>query len=138
MKEYQTWEVIKMITENTNLRFQALSFMDKKIIPKFLRLDTETNVIICTAEVSYNDCLYYDQMWILIEKPVSFVEAVKAYVKGKAIKCKLGDTDYKYINRRNFIGDTYGYYIKNDNNVINNDITTAEILNGKWFIEEDK
>jgi hypothetical protein len=61
-----------------------------------------------------------------VETAVPFLEAVKAYSKGKTIRCEIGEEarvyDYKV-----------GYGMTNIDHYA---ITVGEILNGKWYVEE--
>ncbi|NFH34496.1 hypothetical protein FDC49_19430 [Clostridium sporogenes] len=75
------------------------------------------------------------------DKKVNFEEAVKAYEKGKTVKCILNNEIYFYYGSyapkdiRNY-GE---YFIKyNENAEDNSDFpTTGEILRGEWYIKED-
>ena len=66
----------------------------------------------------------------LIEKPVSFIEAIKAYTNGKDIMCELDGGHIVYKNKFcedncvNILNDDYG-----------NGISAEEILNGEWYID---
>jgi hypothetical protein len=60
-------------------------------------------------------------------KPVTFMEAVKAYENGKSIKVKDGSRETTY----NLSGDMAMF--KGTNDTI---LTVSEILNGTWYIEE--
>lgn len=69
--------------------------------------------------------------FIPIQQPVSFMEAIKAYSKGKTIEVntKSYSTLYKPAER-NSMGDEL---LDEDGEVIN----LKEILEGKWYIQED-
>ena len=64
------------------------------------------------------------------EKPVSFIEALKAYTNGKNIMCEHNGGCSIYKNK--FCED-------NCVNILNDDygdgISVEEILNGEWYIE---
>ena len=64
------------------------------------------------------------------EKPVSFIEAIKAYTNDKDIMCELNGGHIVYKNKFckdncvNILRDNYG-----------NGISAEEILNGEWYIK---
>ena len=68
--------------------------------------------------------------FIVVEKPVSFIEAIKAYTNGKDIMCELDGGHIVYKNK--FCED-------NCVNILNDDygdrISAEEILNGEWYID---
>ena len=67
--------------------------------------------------------------FIPVQKPVSFMEAVKS---GKTIRC-----DYKEFNGEETTNIyKYGGIDKPIEDTCNFGISTREILNGKWYIEE--
>lgn len=71
--------------------------------------------------------------FIPIQKPVSFMEAVKAYSDGKTIRC-----DYKEFNGEETTNIyKYGGIDKPIEDTCNFGISTREILNGKWYIKEE-
>ena len=63
--------------------------------------------------------------FIPIAKPVSFMEAIKAYRENKKISCELGPNKYTYEFSHNGIRDEIG-----------RSLTSDKIINGKWYIEE--
>lgn len=133
-KTYKTWELLRMADEYDNY--------DKPLIerPKFR--NPNTNQI-----VTFINCIdgkgigtkegmlitikgLANREWELVQEPVSFMEAVKAYAEGKTIRCerKLDITIYDPNNR------IHNPQWLVDNN--RNPICSHEILNGQWFIEE--
>lgn len=60
----------------------------------------------------------------IVEKEVSFTEAVKAFRENKVIKCVFGEEEYFYN------GENEWCFIDNCNNGVSPD----EILKGKWYI----
>lgn len=68
--------------------------------------------------------------FIPIPKSVSFMEAIKAYSEGKRIKCDHSDvTSYYWMTQ---LEDIFSDLRDNDDF----GITSAEILDGKWYIED--
>ncbi len=68
--------------------------------------------------------------FIVVEKPVSFIEAIKAYTNGKNIMCEHNGGCSIYRNKYcedncvNILQDDYG-----------DGISAEEILNGEWYID---
>jgi hypothetical protein len=130
MKKYKTWELLKMAEENKNLGGNV-----REREPQYINKD---GVIVAFGRNGYGKGLFEENgfpasselvntEWELIQQPVEFMEAVKAYSEGKTIRCEIGEEtriyDYKV-----------GYGMTNIRNYA---ITVGEILNGKWFISED-
>lgn len=70
--------------------------------------------------------------WELIQESVPFLEAVKAYSKGKTIRCTLpGDSIELIFKEHSECG--YGGWFSSDGDV---PVSTRHILDGKWYIEE--
>jgi len=71
-------------------------------------------------------------------KPVPFMEAVKAYSEGKTIRCEVvpsvTNQVYEYEPFGNGI-ELHGYKLATYKGS-GTPVTTKEILEGKWFIEE--
>ena len=65
--------------------------------------------------------------WELVQEPVSFMEAVKAYAEKKTIKCisKYGEREYHYCCTNTGMVDNIG-----------SAMSPEEILHGKWYIED--
>ena len=117
---YKTWEVVKMLSEDNELKFydreeRIISGGNGELIVKYLGEDS---------------CLDLDESWELIEDPVAFMDAIKAYNKGKTIKCNFNGDVLYYVPGDDFtynsLEDTTGYCI-----------SLQEILNGAWFIESE-
>ncbi|WP_143314544.1 hypothetical protein [Clostridium sp. HBUAS56017] len=72
-----------------------------------------------------------DAKFILIQQPVSFMEAIKANQEGKVIKVNIGARTYTYYPRDN---KWFGLIAKETLG----GLSTHEILEGKWYIEESE
>ncbi|HUV85002.1 MAG TPA: hypothetical protein VMV86_04785 [Methanosarcinales archaeon] len=138
MKKYKTIDAMKFILENPKARLQW-RWSDGCIWEMYNCHGGIRCIFGKGREIEQEDWLpltvhNMKLEWTLIQQPISFMEAVKAYEKGKTIRCELEGKSYKYIfqaksykNKSPFFrGDADGYYM-----------TTAEILDGKWYIEED-
>lgn len=127
MKTYKTWEAIKAIEENEKLEFEN----SHGTIIKY------ENLVIRFFDKDGKNIKRYgiplDTQWTLIQKPVTFMEAIEAYSKGKTIKCYLNTEDYDdamaYVPDK---GSELGSLIDDCGCTI----TQTEILEGKWYIEE--
>jgi hypothetical protein len=64
----------------------------------------------------------------LIQEPVDFLTAVKAYSEGKTIRSEYAGHRWFYIPREDGNG-----WITNSND---NPVGKEEILEGRWFVEE--
>jgi hypothetical protein len=69
--------------------------------------------------------------FILIQQPVSFMEAIKASQEGKVIKVNIGARTYTYYPRDyKWVGLIAKGTLEG--------LSTYEILEGKWYIEESE
>jgi hypothetical protein len=115
----KTWEMIKALTENPKLSF--INSRNTRI-----SIDNDGYVLIFGIKDRINENLDINAEWELIQEPVDFTTAIKAFKEGKKIYVIYGvDFKHTYINK---IGELYDE--RNDS------ITYEEILNGKWYIEE--
>jgi hypothetical protein len=127
MKKYTTWEAIKMLSENSKLEFNLYTNGEEHT-DKSLR--TIGSTVTVKAMGTYNDHLRIETEWVLVQQPVSFMEAVKAYHEGKTIYS---------ISIDNSVRNTYSKQSAVSNYLIDacgNTITSHEILSYKWFIED--
>ena len=120
--KYKTWEAIAMLEKNPELKFSSLD---------------KTGVL----SVNYLGYLLYDgkvtsksisrnikptEEWELVQEPVPFMEAVKAYSEGKTIRC---EQDNGMINR--FVGGTKYSQFRDENGC---SPCYDRIINSKWYI----
>ena len=129
MKKYKTWEVIKMLTENPKLKFEA-----RNDIGTILKNENRGVRFYENGEnVQRYGVMIYEE-WTLVQESVSFMEAIKAYHEGKPVRCELeGEINFKDRFKRSVGENSGGYDVENIFGVA---IGTREILEGKWFIEE--
>jgi hypothetical protein len=134
MKKYKTYEAIQMLSENKDLRFTMMN-SDKIRFEMFLDEEGFLAVDANSAIRSFEGNVRVDDEWTLIKQPVSFMEAIKSYSDGKNIYVEIKDTIINYSpNEDENFNDSYGYAMYDTDD---NTITTAEILNGKWYIGEE-
>jgi hypothetical protein len=127
MKKYTTWEAIKMLSENPKLKLNLI-YCGNETADK--NLEVKDNMIILNAKNPFNRYLNISAEWVLVQQPVSFMEAVKAYSRGKTIYCVNVDVGLKNIYKK---PDSTNSYMKDTCHYC---ITSHEILNYEWFIEE--
>ncbi|WP_291568617.1 hypothetical protein [Clostridium sp. UBA2485] len=124
MKTYKTWEVIKVLTENPNRVFIDETKRTLKITYGDITLYS------CDGRNIGTHWLKTDCKWRMKETEVSFLEAIKAYNKGKDIYCETKLHRIKYragdLGEGGKVLDEYGRAV-----------SIREILEGKWYIEED-
>jgi hypothetical protein len=132
MKTYKAWQAIKMLSENPKLEFNLYTDGEEHT-DKSLRSIGSTVTV--KAMGAYNDHLRIETEWVLVQHLVRFMEAIEAYSKGKTIYCEFNNRKYRYEPDviRKCIVDEEGYTVEDDTE---SSISTGEILNGKWFIEE--
>jgi hypothetical protein len=95
----KTWEMIKMLEENPKLKFKNIRFMNGDKIENFLSIGCYGYF---TAKVFRNGELMDetkpsfgffgnfkpDDDWQLVRTPVTWQEALQAWVDGKTVKCE--------------------------------------------------
>lgn len=137
MREYETWEVIKMLSENQKLKFTdgiKIGFIDKVGREKGANTIGVVDEVIFWIDpngeifntVSFNK-EFLSYKWTLVRTPVTWQEAIQAWIDGKTIKCC-----YKCC------------YPKNDAKMISSTfypsclVPSREALTtGTWYIEGD-
>lgn len=128
MKVYQAWEVVKMLTDNPNLIFQSSESST------VLRQANDQNMLV--NQHGNIALLNLKSTWNLVNEPVSFIEAIKAYNSAKTIKCTWVEDEKEYNTFYNPHGNKtdWGYAVRSEQGY---SIDTGLILHGKWFIEEN-
>lgn len=130
--KYKTREAIKALTDNPKLRFRCL------------RLSGSSCLIIddATGELRWDGCFdnkvfgmahlpekqqgnLLDE-WELVQEPVPFLEVVQAYIEGEEIYCMFNGEEFS----------RYKPLIPNSGHKNFNMLSTKEILEGLWYIEE--
>jgi hypothetical protein len=128
-KKYLTSEAIAMLEKNQKLRF-VVSDDSLASGHKFLTVGALKRLECTTTKFSLNNEVFLDTEWELVQQPVSFMEAVKAYSEGKTIRCEWeGRTEKWESTYKN--GSPYCGILENDGA-----ICAKEILNGVWYVEE--
>lgn len=108
---------------------------DEGFAVKSIQLELDGTYILTKNDESKS--LYVNRAKFIKErKPVLFLNAIKAYEEGKTIRCEIAK-DYEGVcnkYKRDDDRNCGGYNIINLSGV---PIGTREILEGKWYIEEE-
>lgn len=120
-RKYKTWEAIKMLEENPKLRFKSIMACKYLVSEEYFC----SPVVQCKPkDETYNDLIFLNDYWEIVKpepKPVSFMEAVKAYDDGKTIRVEVeGLVYYRYPK----IDEVKAFRLDH-------------IINGTWFVEVD-
>ena len=122
MNTYKTWEVVKILMENPRLRFEAK--INKK--KSNMWIDTEGDLVMDVVETapdySITDNEWLNAEWHLVETPVTWQEALQAFIDGKRVKC-ICDVDFCDFN------DNCCYFSLNQP-----DMCIHGLKHGQWFI----
>lgn len=128
MKKYKTWEMIKMLEENPNLKFKPV---DQSYEVKTLKGDSG-NIELVQGNYNSSVFLYLNYEWTLIQTPVPFLEAVQAYSEGKTIRCEYSDTKTIFSPEFNTSCIGFGMWFATKYEAT---VSTGQILEGKWYVE---
>lgn len=138
MKKYKTWEVIKMLTENPRLNF---SQVDEYGVKHVLQVQDEFFYYRQDDALgNMNGNIMITDEWVLLQQPVTFIEAVNAYADGKTIRLERGNRiigkliprkGKSYCTNQDFWVRLYGNAEEESRN-----LSAIEILEGTWYIEE--
>ncbi len=118
--KYKTWEAIKMLACNDKVQFRDESgyvIVNHYGMIRMRKPDT--------TETPVDFSLHSE--WELIQQPVDFITAVKAYNEGKTIRSEraYGDFIFKPGTNGDYFVDARG-----------NAPCISEILEGKWYVED--
>jgi hypothetical protein len=131
MKKYKTWEIWSQANKFVGKRFKALT----DVYSEFKKGDIAEVVQYCDfiglgaikfSKLRITDLTGFEE-WELIQQPVDFLTAVKAYSEGKTIRCeRVNEITYTYKRKDgDYFKDTSG-----------SAPCITEILEGKWYVEE--
>jgi hypothetical protein len=127
MKRYKTWEMVKMLTENPDMQFKKVS--DGLIFKCGTKISNCKEVGRYISQAS-GECALLTDEWELVQQPIPFMEAVKAYSEGKTIRCEWeGRTN-------NWVSIYKNGSLYKDMKECDGPICAKEILNGKWYVED--
>lgn len=131
MKKYKLWEVFKMLSENPRLTFRLIT---DRATEKEQLYASENGFILEDYKkdsIGFNNTLYIDDEWTLVQQPVSFMEAIKAFHNGETIYCIVDEGKYIYTPK-----EPEEYHITTITDEHGDGLSSKEILEGKWYIED--
>jgi hypothetical protein len=126
-KKYKTSEAIAMLEKNQKLRF-VVSDNSPASGHKFLTVGALKRLECTTTKFSLNNEVFLDTEWELVQQPVPFMEAVKAYSEGKTIRCERPHSIFTFTT---CVGDALNFF-KSGNHILN----CADVLEGTWYVED--
>jgi hypothetical protein len=124
MKKYKTSEAIAMLGKNPELQFEGIGKKARLSIGKLGYIHYVSHVL----SNNLSDNVKPEDEWELIQQPVPFMEAVKAYSEGKTIRCESQN-----YNTRTYKPNGTDKLIDQHRIAI----TTHEIINGTWYVEDN-
>lgn len=122
MKTYKTGDVLNELFNNNKLKFQALGLTSKEPILKFLTSTDGQRIECLSHSIAYTNDIFSDQLWILVQEPITFIEAVNS---GKKIKYEKWQNFY---NLHETLLELIQFNFEDQ----------KEILTGKWYVEAEK
>ena len=120
--------IIEVLNSNVGTEYEATSPKRHKYNCVVV-LDEGNKVLINSKNGTKIDLLndfIINTKFIPLQNPVSFIEAIKARYEGKTIKVVLRNNERIYKDNSAGLIDQNGGYL-----------TPLEILEGKWYIEEE-
>lgn len=127
-------EVYKILESQPHRKFRNVKSNGLQEIPlrSIMYLDRDGYI---ANEYNHTLCgLCVDSEYELIPEKVDFMTAIQAYAEGKTIKCAIvSDDGINYIPGNSNIINYFGTKLAD---ILGNPITTKEILEGKWYIED--
>jgi len=130
MKTYKTWELLKMAesySSNDKTTAKRPNYINKSgktvMIGEAIGLENGKGLFTVTGFMYKEN--FINEEWTLVQQPVTFLEAIKAFDEGKTVRHD-GEFPHTYKYDDGDVRDENGNCISSD-----------EVLNCKWFIEED-
>lgn len=132
MRKYETWEVVKLLTENHNLKFQTsgwdmtyLTVIENKIAlaDKNGFWDVQERK---ASRFDVSNYLTLDNKWTLLQEPVSFIQAVESDRPVRVVHKEIKNFE-DYISMPQLLSILVSAYSQH--------VVKNVILNGKWYIE---
>lgn len=129
MTEYTLDQMIEKFRRNPNLKFKYIGEESHKMtLGNNLHL-SEYGYVANEEGKPVLSNFTLNSKFRLVNEPVNFMEAIKAFAEEKIIYCEFEGDKSRYIPLEDDI--SHPLWDKNQNT-----ITAEEILHGKWFIEE--
>lgn len=119
----KTWEVYKLALENPKANFNRVAHKE------IFKLNEKGQLVTIFSDAEKTDyaCPRIDEDWELVQEPVDFMTAIKAYAEGKRIRVVWSSDERIY-------GTKDKAYPILDNR--GEGISVEEMLDGLWYIED--
>jgi len=126
MKNYKTFEVVKMLSEDNTLKFTDKE--NRTLTSRYGSLE-------CTLECTFNNknksVIDLDKTWELVQEPVDFMVAAKAFSEGKNVR-----VEFKGAISGKPLQDVYKQTNKNRPGMCSSgELSFYRITTGKWYLE---
>ena len=133
MKKYSTSEAIAMLEKNPKLVFEdevrvCGDIGTGKRVRMWVNSCHEIKIDGVSVGVRYG--LNTNDEWELIQQPIPFMEAVKAYSEGKTIRCERRNMSFKFDPRGNI---SKLNIFETDNGAI---LSCIDVIEGTWYVED--
>jgi hypothetical protein len=113
----KTWEMVKELTENDNLKFKAQDGMTAEVAVNGCLMLKDSDGDEAEVRIAGGCCEIEPDRWELIPQEVTWQEAIQRWLGGETIVCEIGL--HRYI-----------YTPEDRHSIMRN-----EIEKGKWYIE---
>ena len=118
--------ILQAIEMPVGTEFEVIYKNGIKSVIKTVLDESRNFVMVSDEDLESATHKFITAKFIPIQKPVSFMEAIKARCEGKTIKVVLRNNERIYKDNSAGLKDQNGGYL-----------TPLEILEGKWYIEEE-
>ncbi len=119
------WEVLKALEENPNKKFECVNMRLERVLDiyRFTNVNTQERAFYMGVD---ND-------WQEVKQPIPWEKAIEEWAKGENISCEVDGCVFFYSKDSKFGEDKWRVLKSREGEPI----SVNEILNGKWYVEED-
>jgi hypothetical protein len=127
--KYKTSEAIAMLEKNPSLRFKNYDDILYASEYGYIMFERKGYSKACPAG-RFEGNVNLNTKWELIQQPVSFMEAVKAYSEGKTIRCERHGARFKF--------NPFGVpsYLSSFVTEGGASLSCIDVLEGTWYVED--
>ena len=112
------WEVLKALDENPKKRFKS------NVVGVEYKISLDGGVVAFEASTGKFTGLSNSRDWQEAKQPVTWQEAIEAWVSGKTIKCTIQGSDYVFDGHKPKLRGQI------------DTIDRSQLRNGTWYIED--
>lgn len=143
MKKYSTSEAIAMLEKNPKLVFEAEvrvcgDIGTGKRVRMWVNSCHEIQIDGVSVGVRYG--LNTNDEWELVQQPVDFITAVKAYSEGKTIRCERNGRIEGWLipdmAKSKIVGEKCWVKLFLNPTKMDRNLSTTNILQDSWYVEE--